>query len=285
MSHLSSAPPVRPRRLRVLPGFGLSLGLSLFFVALVLLLPLTGLVMNVAQLSFADYWAVITDAQALAAFRVTLWAAAWASLVNALSGLLLAWVLVRYRFFGRGLVDALIDLPFALPTAVAGIALAALFAADGWLGRPLAALGVQVAVQPLGIVVAMVFTSIPFVVRAVQPVLEALPRQMEEAAATLGARPWQVFCRVILPLLSPALVSGVVLSFARSLGEYGAVIFIAGNQPYVSKVMSLVIFERLQEFDMPAAAALASVMLAVSLLLLLLVNVWQGFFLRRFGRA
>ena len=283
MSPVSTLP--RPRRLQVLPGFGLSLGLSLFFVALVLLLPLTGLVMNVARLSLTDYWAVISGAQVLAAFRVTLWAAAWASLVNAVCGLLLAWVLVRYRFFGRGIVDALVDLPFALPTAVAGIALAALFAADGWLGRPLAALGVQVAFQPLGIVVAMVFTSIPFVVRAVQPVLEALPRQVEEAAATLGARPWQVFCRVILPLLSPALVSGVVLSFARSLGEFGAVIFIAGNQPFVSKVVSLVIFERLQEFDMPAAAALASVMLALSLLLLLVVNVWQGFFLRRFGRA
>ena len=283
MSPVSTLP--RPRRLQVLPGFGLSLGLSLFFVALVLLLPLTGLIMNVARLSLTDYWAVISDAQVLAAFRVTLWAAAWASLVNAVCGLLLAWVLVRYRFFGRGMVDALVDLPFALPTAVAGIALAALFAADGWLGRPLAALGVQVAFQPLGIVVAMVFTSIPFVVRAVQPVLEALPRQVEEAAATLGARPWQVFCRVILPLLSPALVSGVVLSFARSLGEFGAVIFIAGNQPFVSKVVSLVIFERLQEFDMPAAAALTSVMLALSLLLLLVVNVWQGFFLRRFGRA
>ena len=283
MSPVSTLPP--PRRLQVLPGFGLSLGLSLFFVALVLLLPLTGLVINMARLSWSDYWAVISDAQVLAAFRVTLWAAAWASLVNAVCGLLLAWVLVRYRFFGRGIVDALVDLPFALPTAVAGIALAALFAADGWLGRPLAALGVQVAFQPLGIVVAMVFTSIPFVVRAVQPVLEALPRQVEEAAATLGARPWQVFCRVILPLLSPALVSGVVLSFARSLGEFGAVIFIAGNQPFVSKVVSLVIFERLQEFDMPAAAALASVMLALSLLLLLVVNVWQGFFLRRFGRA
>ena len=283
MSPISTLP--RPRRLQVLPGFGLSLGLSLFFVALVLLLPLTGLVMNVARLSLTDYWAVISDAQVLAAFRVTLWAAVWASLVNAVCGLLLAWVLVRYRFLGRGMVDALVDLPFALPTAVAGIALAALFAADGWLGRPLAALGVQVAFQPLGIVVAMVFTSIPFVVRAVQPVLEALPRQVEEAAATLGARPWQVFCRVILPLLSPALVSGVVLSFARSLGEFGAVIFIAGNQPFVSKVVSLVIFERLQEFDMPAAAALASVMLALSLLLLLVVNVWQGFFLRRFGRA
>ena len=283
MSPVSPLP--RPRRLQVLPGFGLSLGLSLFFVALVLLLPLTGLVINMARLSWSDYWAVISDAQVLAAFRVTLWAAAWASLVNTVCGLLLAWVLVRYRFFGRGIVDALVDLPFALPTAVAGIALAALFAADGWLGRPLAALGVQVAFQPLGIVVAMVFTSIPFVVRAVQPVLEALPRQVEEAAATLGARPWQVFCRVILPLLSPALVSGVVLSFARSLGEFGAVIFIAGNQPFVSKVVSLVIFERLQEFDMPAAAALASVMLALSLLLLLVVNVWQGFFLLRFGRA
>ncbi|MDO4643729.1 MAG: sulfate ABC transporter permease subunit CysT [Cardiobacteriaceae bacterium] len=274
-----------PRKLQVLPGFGLSMGMSLLFVALVLLLPLSGFVLNLAQLSFADYWAIVSDGQSLAAFRVTLWAAAWASLINALCGLLLAWVLVRYRFLGRSVLDALVDLPFALPSSVAGIALATLFAADGWLGSPLMLLGVPVAYKPLGIVVAMVFTSIPFVVRAVQPVLEALPLQVEEAAATLGARPFQVFIRVILPLLAPALVSGVVLSFARSLGEFGAVIFIAGNQPYVSKVVSLLIFERLQEFDMPAAAAIASVMLALSLLLLLLVNVWQGIFLRRFGRA
>ena len=275
----------RPRRrLQVLPGFGLSLGMSLLFVALILLLPLSGLVLNLAQLTFADYWNIVSDGQTLAALRVTFWAAAWASLFNALFGLLLAWVLTRYRFPGRGLVDALVDLPFALPTAVAGIALATLFAQDGWLGQPLVALGIAVAYQPAGIVVAMIFTSIPFVVRAVQPVLEALPPAVEEAATTLGARPHQVFTRVILPQLMPALASGVVLSFARSLGEFGAVIFIAGNQPYVSKVVSLLIFERLQEFDLPAAAAIASLMLAISLLLLLLVNLWQGHFLRRFGR-
>ena len=275
----------RPRRrLQVLPGFGLSLGMSLLFVALILLLPLSGLAINLAQLTFADYWNIVSDGQTLAALRVTFWAAAWASLFNALFGLLLAWVLTRYRFPGRGLVDALVDLPFALPTAVAGIALATLFAQDGWLGQPLAALGIAVAYQPAGIVVAMIFTSIPFVVRAVQPVLEALPPAVEEAATTLGARPHQVFTRVILPQLMPALASGVVLSFARSLGEFGAVIFIAGNQPYVSKVVSLLIFERLQEFDLPAAAAIASLMLAASLLLLLLVNLWQGHFLRRFGR-
>ena len=275
----------RPRRrLQVLPGFGLSLGMSLLFVALILLLPLSGLVLNLAQLTFADYWNIVSDGQTLAALRVTFWAAAWASLFNALFGLLLAWVLTRYRFPGRGLVDALVDLPFALPTAVAGIALATLFAQDGWLGQPLVALGIAVAYQPAGIVVAMIFTSIPFVVRAVQPVLEALPPAVEEAATTLGARPHQVFTRVILPQLMPALASGVVLSFARSLGEFGAVIFIAGNQPYVSKVVSLLIFERLQEFDLPAAAAIASLMLAASLLLLLLVNLWQGHFLRRFGR-
>ena len=274
----------RPRRLQVLPGFGLSLGMSLLFVALILLLPLSGLAINLAQLTFADYWNIVSDGQTLAALRVTFWAAAWASLFNALFGLLLAWVLTRYRFPGRGLVDALVDLPFALPTAVAGIALATLFAQDGWLGQPLAALGMTVAYQPAGIVVAMIFTSIPFVVRAVQPVLEALPPAVEEAATTLGARPHQVFTRVILPQLMPALASGVVLSFARSLGEFGAVIFIAGNQPYVSKVVSLLIFERLQEFDLPAAAAIASLMLAASLLLLLLVNLWQGHFLRRFGR-
>ena len=274
----------RPRRLQVLPGFGLSLGMSLLFVALILLLPLSGLAINLAQLTFADYWNIVSDGQTLAALRVTFWAAAWASLFNALFGLLLAWVLTRYRFPGRGLVDALVDLPFALPTAVAGIALATLFAQDGWLGQPLAALGIAVAYQPAGIVVAMIFTSIPFVVRAVQPVLEALPPAVEEAATTLGARPLQAFTRVILPQLMPALASGVVLSFARSLGEFGAVIFIAGNQPYVSKVVSLLIFERLQEFDLPAAAAIASLMLAASLLLLLLVNLWQGHFLRRFGR-
>ena len=274
----------RPRRLQVLPGFGLSLGMSLLFVALILLLPLSGLAINLAQLTFADYWNIVSDGQTLAALRVTFWAAAWASLFNALFGLLLAWVLTRYRFPGRGLIDALVDLPFALPTAVAGIALATLFAQDGWLGQPLAALGIAVAYQPAGIVVAMIFTSIPFVVRAVQPVLEALPPAVEEAATTLGARPLQAFTRVILPQLMPALASGVVLSFARSLGEFGAVIFIAGNQPYVSKVVSLLIFERLQEFDLPAAAAIASLMLAASLLLLLLVNLWQGHFLRRFGR-
>lgn len=273
-----------PRRLQILPGFGLSLGMSLLFVALILLLPLSGLAINLAQLSFADYWNIVSDGQTLAALRVTFWAAAWASLFNALFGLLLAWVLTRYRFPGRVLIDALVDLPFALPTAVAGIALATLFAADGWLGQPLAALGIAIAYQPAGIVVAMIFTSIPFVVRAVQPVLEALPPAVEEAATTLGARPHQVFARVILPQLMPALASGVVLSFARSLGEFGAVIFIAGNQPYVSKVVSLLIFERLQEFDLPAAATIASLMLAASLLLLLLVNLWQGHFLRRFGR-
>ena len=274
----------RPRRLQVLPGFGISLGMSLFFVALILLLPLSGLAINLAQLTLADYWAIISDGQTLAALRVTFWAAAWASLFNALFGLLLAWVLTRYRFPGRVFIDALVDLPFALPTAVAGIALATLFAAEGWLGKPLAALGIAIAYKPAGIVVAMIFTSIPFVVRAVQPVLEALPPAVEEAAATLGARPAQVFRHVILPQLMPALASGVVLSFARSLGEFGAVIFIAGNQPYVSKVVSLLIFERLQEFDLPAAAAIASLMLAASLLLLLLVNLWQGHFLRRFGR-
>lgn len=272
------------RRLQVLPGFGLSLGMSLLFVAIVLLLPLSGLALNLAELSFADYRAIVSDVQTLAALRVTFWAAAWASLFNALFGLLLAWVLSRYRFPGRIFIDALVDLPFALPTAVAGIALATLFAADGWLGQPLAALGIAIAYKPAGIVVAMIFTSIPFVVRAVQPVLEALPPAVEEAAATLGARPPQIFTRVILPQLMPALASGVVLSFARSLGEFGAVIFIAGNQPYVSKVVSLLIFERLQEFDLPAAAAIASLMLAASLLLLLLVNLWQGHFLRRFGR-
>ena len=271
-----------PRQRQVLPGMALTLGMSLLFIALVLLLPLTGMVSMLHELGWSDAWFVITDPRLVASYKVTLITAAAASLLNGVIGLLLAWVLVRYQFVGRTWIDALVDLPFALPTAVAGITLATLFAGNGWYGQWFAKLGVEVAYTPLGIVVAMVFTSLPFVVRTVQPVLETLPQECEEAAQTLGAERWAIVRHVIWPMLMPAWVSGVGLSFARSLGEFGAVIFIAGNQPYVSEVTSLMIFTRLQEFDLPAASAIAAVVLLLSLVLLLGINAWQLFFYKRY---
>ena len=271
----------RLRHKRVLPGFSISLGVSLLFVSLILLLPTTGLIMQTSQMSWAEYWGVITDPRVLASYKVTILSALAASLFNCLFGLLLAWVLVRYEFPGKRLLDALVDLPFALPTAVAGITLATLYAENGQIGSLLAEIGIKVAYTPLGIVVAMIFTSIPFVVRTVQPVLEELSHDEEEAGMTLGATDSAVFWRVILPSLWPALVVGTALSFTRSLGEFGAVIFIAGNMPYISEITSLMIFVRLQEFDFAGASAIASVVLLTSLLLLLLINLWQARYLRR----
>lgn len=281
MSTSLSATPKTPQHKRVLPGFGLSLGTSLFFISLILLLPMTGLVMQTAQMGWSDYWHVITDERVVASYKVTIWAALLASLFNGIFGLLLAWVLVRYDFAGKRFLDALVDLPFALPTAVAGITLATLYAQNGWYGELLAHLGIKVAYTPLGIIVAMSFTSIPFVVRTVQPVLEELSPEEEEAGITLGASDWSVFRRIIMPSLWPALVTGVALSFTRSLGEFGAVIFIAGNMPYVSEITSLMIFVRLQEFDFPAASAIASVVLIASLVLLFAINIWQSRYLKR----
>ena len=281
MSTTLSVASAKPRHKRVLPGFGLSLGSSLFFISLILLLPMTGLVMQTANMGWSEYWYVITDERVVASYKVTIWAAVIASVFNGLFGLLLAWVLVRYEFPGKRILDALVDLPFALPTAVAGITLATLYAENGWYGQLLAELGIKVAYTPLGIVVAMSFTSIPFVVRTVQPVLEELAPEEEEAGITLGASDWSVFRRIILPSLWPALVTGVALSFTRSLGEFGAVIFVAGNMPYISEITSLMIFVRLQEFDFPAASAIASVVLIASLLLLFAINIWQARYLKR----
>ena len=280
-------PSVRPRRAgvpvsrRVLPGFGLSLGVTLFFISLVLLLPISGLVIHTAGMGWEQFWFVVTDPRVVASFKVTVLAALAASLFNCVFGLLMAWVLVRYDFPGKRLLDAIMDLPFALPTAVAGITLATLFSENGWYGRFLSEFGIEVAYTPLGIVVAMAFTSVPFVVRTVQPVLEELPPEDEEAAVSLGASDWTVFRRILFPVLWPALVTGGGLSFARSLGEYGAVVFIAGNSPYVSEVISLMIFVRLEEYDFAAASAIASVVMGASLLLLLAINVWQGRYLKR----
>ncbi|GLT13719.1 sulfate/thiosulfate ABC transporter permease CysT [Vibrio algivorus] len=271
----------RPKQQRVLPGFAISLGISLLFVSLILLLPATGLVMQTKGMSLSEYWYVIADPRVVASYKVTVGAAFIASLFNGALGLLLAWVLVRYQFPGKRILDALVDLPFALPTAVAGITLATLYSNNGWIGSLLEDVGIKVAYTPLGIIVAMAFTSIPFVVRTVQPVLEEISQEEEEAGVTLGASDWAVFWKVIMPSIRPALIVGVALSFTRSLGEFGAVIFIAGNMPYVSEITSLMIFVRLQEFDFPAASAIASVVLLTSLSLLLLINLWQGAYLRR----
>ncbi|UVK79409.1 MAG: sulfate/thiosulfate ABC transporter inner membrane subunit CysU [Sodalis sp. Ffu] len=268
---------------RILPGFGLSLGTSVLFVCLVLLLPLSALVMQLAQISWSQYWQVISSRELVAAYKVTLLSAGVASFLNALFGMPIAWILARYRFPGRVLLDGLVDLPFALPTAVAGLTLATLFSTTGWYGNWLELFGIKVSYTWLGITVAMVFTSIPFVVRTVQPVLEELSPEFEEAAKILGAGHWQIFRSVILPELAPALLAGTALSFIRSLGEFGAVIFIAGNIAWKTEVISLKIFFRLQEFDYPAASAIASIILVISLLLLFVINVLQSRFSRRLG--
>ncbi|UZD67484.1 sulfate/thiosulfate ABC transporter permease CysT [Marinobacter sp. AN1] len=278
---MAHASPLKPRSKRVLPGFGLSLGVSLLFISLVLLLPLTGLVAETAGMTWSQFWFVVSDPRVVESYKVTLWTAFLASLFNGAFGLLLAWVLVRYEFPGKRLIDAMVDLPFALPTAVAGITLATLFSTSGWYGQWLETIGISVAYTPVGIIIAMAFTSIPFVVRTVQPVLEELPPEDEEAAITLGASDGRVFRKVIFPSLWPALLTGIALSFTRSLGEFGAVIFIAGNTPYETEVTSLMLFVRLQEFDYAAASAIASVVLLVSLVLLFAINLWQGRYLRR----
>lgn len=266
---------------RVLPGFTLSMGTSLLFVSLIILLPLTGLILNTSQMGWSQYWHVISDPRVVATYKITASAAAAASIFNMGFGLLMAWILTRYRFPGRAILDGLMDLPFALPTAVAGLTLASLFATNGWYGEWLAQFGIKVSYTWLGIVIAMVFTSVPFVVRTVQPVLEDLGPEYEEAAATLGASPWQAFSRVVLPELRPALISGTALSFTRSLGEFGAVIFIAGNMPWQTEITSLMIFIKLQEFDYAAASAIASIILLASFILLFLINGIQSRFMQR----
>jgi len=268
---------------RVLPGFTLSLGSSLLFVCLVLLLPLSALVMQLSQMTLSQYWDVITNGQVVAAYKVTLLAAGVASVFNCVFGMLMAWILTRYEFPGKSLIDGLMDLPFALPTAVAGLTLAGLFSTTGFYGQWLAHFDIKVSYTWIGIAVAMAFTSIPFVVRTVQPVLEELGPEYEEAAETLGASRWQSFRRVVLPEVMPSLMAGTALSFTRSLGEFGAVIFIAGNIAWKTEVTSLMIFIRLQEFDYPAASAIASVILAASLVLLFAINTLQSRYGRRLG--
>jgi len=266
----------RARR-SVIPGFRLSLGLTLTYLVLIVLLPIGALLLKAADVGLERYIAIITSPRTLAAFRVTFTTAALATAFNAVYGFALAWVLVRYQFPGKRLLDALVDVPFALPTAVAGLALATLFAKNGWFGAPLWSLaGIEVAYAPAGIACAMAFTSIPFVVRTVQPVLEDLEPELEEAAATLGASDGQTFRRVIFPALFPAFLAGASLAFARSLGEFGAVVFIAGNQPFRTEIVALLTYIRLEEYDYAAAAAIATTLLAIAFVMLLVVNVIQA---------
>ncbi|VFP80470.1 sulfate/thiosulfate ABC transporter permease CysT [Candidatus Erwinia haradaeae] len=267
----------------VLPGFALSLGSSLFFTCIILLLPVSALLMQLSQMTLSQYWEVITSPQVITAYKVTLLSAGAASIFNTFFGMLMAWILTRYNFSGRLLLDSLIDLPFALPTAVAGLTLTKLFSINGWYGQWLSYFDIKISYTWVGIAIAMAFTSAPFVIRTVQPVLEELGPEYEEAAETLGASKFQSFIRVVLPEVGPSLLAGAVLSFTRSLGEFGAVIFIAGNIAWKTEVTSLMIFVRLQEYDYPAATAIASVILITSLFLLFIINILQNRFGQRIG--
>jgi sulfate transport system permease protein len=269
------------RRHSVLPGFGLSLGYSLFYLCLVVLIPLSTLAFKSAALGPAHFLDTVSSARVLASYRLSFGASLAAALVNAAFGLVVAWVLARYRFPGRRLMDALVDLPFALPTAVAGIALTTLYAENGWLGRPLQALGVRAAFTPLGITLALVFIGLPFVVRTLQPVIESLDVEVEEAAASLGASRAQTFARVILPAILPAWLTGFALAFARALGEYGSVVFIAGNMPLQTEIVPLLIMTKLEQYDYAGATAIAVVMLVASFLLLGAINLLQAWSGRR----
>ena len=260
------------RRHSVLPGFDLALGFALLYLGLIVLIPLSAAFLKTFTMTWPAFWDAVASPRVVASYRLTFGASLAAALLNAVFGLVIAWVLVRYSFPFKRIVDALVDLPFALPTAVAGIALTALYAANGWIGGLLEPLGIKVAFTPLGVLVALVFIGLPFVVRTVQPVLEDLEPELEDAAATLGANRWQTFSRVIFPAVLPALITGFTLAFARALGEYGSVIFIAGNMPMVSEITPLLIITKLEQYDYAGATAIAVVMLVVSFALLLLIN-------------
>jgi sulfate/thiosulfate transport system permease protein len=264
-----------PRSRGVLPGFGLSLGITCTYLSLIVLLPLATIFLRTADLSWSAFWSTISNPRVVASYRVTFGTALVAALVNTVFGLLVAWVLVRYRFPGRRLVDAMVDLPFALPTAVAGIALTTLYATNGWIGSIVAPLGIKVSYTWLGITVALIFIGLPFVVRTVQPVLDDLEIEVEEAAASLGARRWQTFTRVVFPTVAPALLTGFALAFARAVGEYGSVVFISGNMPMKTEIVPLLIITKLEQYDYAGATAVALVMLIASFLLLLAINLLQ----------
>lgn len=269
----------------VLPGFTPALGFTIFYLSLVILIPLSAAFLKSTLLTWGEFWTTVTAPRVLASYRLSFGAALLGALINAVFGFLVAWVLVRYRFPGKRLIDALVDLPFALPTAVAGIALTAVYSVNGWIGSLLEPQGIKVAFTPLGVVIALTFIGLPFVVRTVQPVLEDLESETEEAAVSLGANRWQTFTKVIFPALWPALLTGFSLAFARAVGEYGSVIFIAGNMPMVSEITPLLIITKLEQYDYAGATAIAVVMLVISFVLLLIVNGLQWWSARRHGGA
>jgi sulfate transport system permease protein len=272
---------LRFRQPSVIPGFGVALGLTLTYLSLIVLIPLGAMFLRTATLSWPEFWQIASDPRTLAALRLSFGAAFAAAVLNLVMGTVVAWVLVRYDFPFKRLLDATVDLPFALPTAVAGIALAAIYAPNGWIGQFLDPLGIKVAFSPLGVVVALTFIGLPFVVRTVQPVMQDLSLDVEEAAATLGATRLQVLTRVVLPSLAPAMLTGAALAFARAVGEYGSVIFIAGNLPYVSEIAPLLIIIRLEEFDYAGATAIGTIMLLASFAVLLVINLVQAWARRR----
>ncbi len=269
----------------VLPGFNISLGFTIFYLSLIVLIPLSAAFIKTSTLSLHEFWVAVASPRVLASYKLTFGAALIGALINAFFGLLTAWVLTRYTFPGKRLVDALVDLPFALPTAVAGIALTAIYASNGWIGSFLEPHGIKVAFTPLGVVVALTFIGLPFVVRTVQPVLEDLEAETEEAAASLGANRWQTFTKIIFPAIAPALLTGFSLAFARAIGEYGSVIFIAGNMPMVSEITPLIIITKLEQYDYAGATAVAVVMLLISFALLLTINGLQWWSNQRNAKA
>lgn len=266
---------LRLKQHSVLPGFHLALGYTIFYLSLIVLIPLSMVFFKTSTMGWERFWTVVTEPRVMASYRITFGAALIAATINAFFGLLVAWVLERYQFFGKRFIDALVDLPFALPTAVAGIALASIYSSNGWIGQYLEPMGIKVAFTPLGIVVALTFIGLPFVVRTVQPVLQDLERELEEAAASLGATRWQTFRCIIFPSIFPPLLTGFALAFARGLGEYGSVVFIAGNMPMISEITPLLIITKLEQYDYAGATAIAVVMLVVSFILLFLINLLQ----------
>jgi sulfate/thiosulfate transport system permease protein len=260
---------------RVLPGFGLSMGYTLIYLSLIILIPIAVLFLKASTISLAEFWETVTDDRVVASYKLTINTSFIAAFVNAVFGTLIAWVLVRYEFYGKRIVDALVDLPFALPTAVAGIALTTIYAPNGWIGQFFESMGIKVAFTPFGIMIALTFIGLPFVVRSVQPVLQDLDKQYEEAAATLGANSIQIFAKIILPAIFPAIITGFALAFARALGEYGSVVFISGNMPMKTEIVPLLIITKLEQFNYAGAAAIAVVMLVFSFVLLFAINFWQ----------
>ena len=279
----AAAAPVRRAAKKVLPGFGLTLGYTLFYLSIIELIPLSALLFKTFSLTWEQFVSAVTSPRVMASYRLTFGASLIAALVNLVFGLLVAWVLVRYKFPGKKIVDALVDLPFALPTAVAGISLTALLASNGWLGQYLEPMGIKLAFTPAGVVIALIFIGLPFVVRTVQPVLEDAEKELEEAASSLGASRLQIFTKVLLPHIAPALLTGFAMAFARAIGEYGSVIFIAGNMPMVSEITPLIIIGKLEQYDYAGATAVAVVMLVISFLLLLVINGLQAWQRRNAG--